>query len=433
MEKAVAASEEMDAIAGGAADMPHMAPAALVDHYLGISRLLAGQLDFRSAIRAVAAEVAHIIPHDHLDVCILMVDGKYHTAYETGMDTAWGDAASAPVANSPIRSLLWGEVDYLLADDATNDARFHFEGAFKRPIIEQSLRSRLHVPMKVQGAIIAALSCSSQTAGLYTMEDVARARIIADLLAPYFFALRAAEQAQQSAIVEAEARAREEGLRQGALKLTEALEQERQRIGMDLHDQTLADLTRLSRRIDRLARNGELNSDALEPISRGLHHCMQDLRQIIEQAKPSVLQLFGLAQAVENHLDRSVRDSAMPIEWALIDETGGALDGLEPTVSVALFRITQEAINNAVRHAQPLAITVRLRLEAGQLAIEVSDDGRGLARARGRIGGGIDSMKTRARLISAKFTIGPGRENRGTTVTVQLPLEQCSAEAEPQP
>ncbi len=66
------------------------------------------------------------------------------------------------------------------------------------------------------------------------------ARFIADLLAPYFFALRAADQAQQSAIVETEARAREEGLASRALKLTEALEGERQRIGMDLHDQTLA-------------------------------------------------------------------------------------------------------------------------------------------------------------------------------------------------
>ncbi|OAP40125.1 ATPase [Sinorhizobium glycinis] len=412
--------------------MPHIAPAALVDHYLGISRLLAGQLDFRSAIRAVAAEVAHIIPHDHLDVCILMVGGNYHTAYETGMDTAWGNVASTPVASSPIRSLLWGEVDYMLTDDAINDQRFHFEGAFKRPIIEQSLRSRLHVPMKVQGTIIAALSCSSQAPAIYTMEDVDRARIIADLLAPYFFALHAAEQAQRLAIVEAEARAREEGLRQGALKLTEALEQERQRIGMDLHDQTLADLTRLSRRIDRLARSSELNGEALDPISRGLHHCMQDLRQIIEQATPSVLQLFGLAQAVENHLDRSVRDSAMPIEWAVADETAGALERLEPTVSVALFRIAQEAINNAVRHAQPSAITVKLRLEAGQLAIEISDDGRGFPKARGRIGGGIDSMKTRARLISAKFAIGPRRDNRGTMVTVLLPLGELAADAEVQ-
>ena len=402
--------------------MLHQASAALFDHYLGISRLLAGQLDFRSAIRSVAAEVAHIVPHDHLDVCLLTDEGKYHTAYETGMETAWGAMPATPVARSPIRVLLWGEVDYMLTDDAMNDPRFRFEGAFNRPIDEQGLRSRLHVPMKVEGTIIAALSCSSQSPGVYTMAEVERARVVADLLTPYFFALRAAEQARASAIVEAEARAREEGLRLGALKLTEALEQERQRIGMDLHDQTLADLTRLARRIDRLSQNGEVTPEALEPVARSLQHCMQDLRQIIEQAKPSVLQLFGLAQAVENHLDRSVRDSGTPIEWALVDETAGALDGLDQAVAVALFRIAQEAINNAVRHAQPMAITVRLAIEDGQLVLDVSDDGRGIARQRGRLGSGLDNMKTRARLISARCAIGPARGNRGTAVTVMLPL-----------
>ncbi|HTO33069.1 MAG TPA: sensor histidine kinase [Pararhizobium sp.] len=412
--------------------MLHLVPAAMFDHYLGISRLLAGQLDFRSAIRSVAAEVAHIIPHDHLDVCVLLEGGNYHTAYETGIETAWGDLAGAPVVNSPIRSLLWGEVDFLLSDDAMTDSRFHFEGAFKRPIVEQSLRSRLHVAMKVQGTIIAALSCSSQRPGVYTMDDIERARIIADLLTPYFFALQAAEQAQRSAIVEAEARAREEGLRQGALKLTEALEQERQRIGMDLHDQTLADLTRLARRIDRLSsRNGEEISEALEPVSRSLQHCMQDLRHIIEQAKPSVLQLFGLAQAIEHHLDRSTRDTGSAIEWGLVDETRGALEQLEPTVSVALFRIAQEAINNAVRHAAPLTVLVRLEAEDARLSIEISDDGTGLAKARGRIGGGIDNMKTRARLISARFTTGPGHNNRGTVVRVVLPLVPRDPAGEP--
>jgi signal transduction histidine kinase len=400
-----------------------MAP-TLVDHYLGIARLLAGQLDFHSAIRAVAAEIGHILPHDHLDVCMLMVDGQYHTAYETGMDTAWSKLKSAPVANSPIRTLLWGDVDYLITDDACADPRFHFEGAFKQPIVEQSLRSRVHVPMKVQGEIIGAFSCSSQKAAIYTMRDVDHARVIADLLSPYFFALRAAEQAQRSAIVEAEARAREEGLRLGALKLTEALEQERQRIGMDLHDQTLADLTRLSRRVEHLSRTGDITPEALEPLSRGLQHCMQDLRQIIEQARPSVLQLFGLAQAVENHLDRSVRDSGASIRWELMDETGGACDLLEPTVSVALFRIAQEAINNAVRHARPKSIAVHLFCPDGQIAIHVTDDGEGMSKPRGRIGGGIDNMKTRARLISARFSIGPTRAGPGTVVKVALPLPE---------
>ena len=55
-------------------------PDALLNHLFSISRLLAGQLDFRSAIRAVSTEIAQILPHDHLDVCILRQDGQFHTA-----------------------------------------------------------------------------------------------------------------------------------------------------------------------------------------------------------------------------------------------------------------------------------------------------------------------------------------------------------------
>lgn len=392
---------------------------ALFDHYLGISRLLAGQLDFHSAIQAVDTEINDIIPHDHLDVCIIMVDGQYHTAYESGFETDWGKVPPAPLSESPIRSVLWGEVEYLLTEDACTDERFHFEGAFSQPILEQSLRSRLHVPLKVQGDVIGVLSCSSRERGLYDLQDIGNARAIADLLAPYFFALRAAEQAKRSAIVEAEARAREEGLRLGALKLTGALEAERQRIGMDLHDETLADLTRLARRLERQIHQPEITGDALEPIFRGLQHCMQDLRQIIEEAKPSILQLFGFAEAVENHLDRSIRDSGLGISWTLENNAGGTLERLNQTVSTALFRIAQEAINNAIRHSQASEILVRLKASERQIVIEIIDNGIGFERPVKRAGCGIDNMKTRARLISAKFEIA-NKPGHGTVVRVQL-------------
>jgi len=402
---------------------------ALFDHYLGISRMLAGQLDFHSAIRAVATEIKDIIPHDHLDVCITMIDGQYHTAYESGFETDWGKRAPAPLAQSPIRTLLWGEEDYLLAADACTDPRFHFKGAFSQPILAQSLRSRLHVPLKVQGDVIGALSCSSRQAGLYDLQDIANARAIADLLAPYFFALRAAEQAKRSAIVEAEARAREEGLRLGALRLTEALEAERQRIGMDLHDETLADLTRLSRRLERLTHQPEVTGEALEPLFRGLQHCMQDLRQIIEEAKPSILQLFGFVEAVENHLDRSTRDSGPTIAWALEDNSAGAAERLDQTVSTALFRIVQEAISNAIRHARASEIRVRLEASDRSFDIAVIDNGIGFERPVKRSGCGIGNMKTRARLISAKFEIGNRSEGPGTIVRVQLSPATAMQEA----
>lgn len=395
---------------------------ALLNHLFSISRLLAGQLDFRSAIQAVSTEIAQILPHDHLDVCILRPDGQFHTAYESGIETDWGKQPHAPIANSPIRALLQGEVGHILTEDACTDLRFQFAGGFYKPIHDHGLRARIHVPMVVHGEVIGAFSASLKRAGAYDAEDVRNARYVADLLSPYFFALRAAEQAQRSAIIEAAARAREEGLRLGALKLTEALERERQRIGMDLHDQTLADLTRLTRHLERLPREGPAPLEALEPIVRGLHRCMQDLRQIIEQAKPSLLQLFGFAHAVEHQLDRAIRDSGQSINWMLNDDSDGAFDTLEPTVSTALYRIAQEAINNAVSHAEATRISVQLSATPNQISLLVSDDGRGIAKKRGRIGSGIDNMKTRARLISARCTLSTGIDGGGFSVGIMLPL-----------
>lgn len=395
---------------------------SLFDRYLGISRLLAGQLDFDAIIKAVGEEISHIIPHDHLDVCIKMLDGKYHIAYESGLDTAWSKEPPALLTGSPIRTLLAGEVDYLLSGNALTDPRFHFDGAFASPIIELSLKSRLHVPLKAQGDVIGALSCSSRQYDCYTMEDVENSRAVADLLAPYFFALRAAEQAKRSAVIQTEASAREEGLRLGALKLTEALEAERQRIGMDLHDQTLADLTRLTRRMEKLTGVASVPGDALEPLCRAMQQCMHDLREIIEEAKPTVLQLFGVAEAIENHLERSVRESGQTIAWEMTDETGGTLRDLDPTVAIALFRIVQEAVNNAIRHGQADRIDVALTQAGRALSIEVKDDGSGIGAPENRAGHGIDNMKTRARLISARFEITSAKD-RGTLVRLTLPIQ----------
>lgn len=407
-------------------NMPDSAPSDLSDHFFSISRLLAGKLDFHSAIRAVATEVAQILPHDHLDVCILRAEGNFHTAYESGFQTVWGTHPAAPVTDSPIRPLLLGEVDHILTADACNDPRFRRDAPWHRPIFEHGLKSRIHVPMMVHGEIIGAFSCSRLAPAVYGPEDVRIARFVADLLSPYFYALRSAEQAHKAAIVEAEARAREEGLRLGALRLTEALETERQRIGMDLHDQTLADLTRLVRRLESIARSERASSEVLDPVARGLHQCMQDLRQIIDQAKPSVLHLFGFAQAVENHLERSVRDSGLSIGWTFRDDSAGAFDRLDPKVSVALFRIAQEAVNNAVHHAGASAITLRLSASGRYMTMDIVDDGTGIPRGRGRTGSGIDNMRTRARLISARFALGAGPGGRGTQVSIHLAQQDVS-------
>jgi len=402
---------------------PRDSDETMLQHLIRISQALAGQLDFRSAIQAVADEVREIIPYDHLDVCIVRPDGETHAAYETGLHTRWGsaDEPPMPMALSPIRAVLWGEVPYLLTDDATGDDRFQFEGAFNRPIFDAHLRSRLHVPLRVQGAVIGALSCSSHACGRYDLDDVKAAQHVADLLAPYFYALRASEQARQSAIEEAEARAREDGLRLAAFRLTEAQERERQRIGMDLHDETLAGLTRLLHRVSRLCERDGIDGEDLAPVAAGLKSSIAELRRIIDDAKPNVLQLFGFTHGIEDLLDRARQEAGPELRTRLVDETQGRINGLDEPVRLALFRIVQEALNNAARHSGAGEIVVHLKAEPHRIVIAVSDDGVGLSGAGGRKTGGIHNMRTRAALVAAEFRIGRPASGRGTRVSIALP------------
>lgn len=396
----------------------------VLHHFLGISRALAGRLDFQSMIEAVSEEIRFILPHDHLDVSLLLDDDHHLSAYETGLHTAWSDFAIHPleIARSPIRSLLLGVEPFILSDDAMVDERFQFPGALNTPIFDARLRSRLHVPLRARGEVIGALSCSTHLAHFYTLDDVRHTQHVADLLASYLYALRQTEQAKQLAIAEAQIRAREEGLRLGVLRLTQELENERQRIGMDLHDQTLADMTRLHRRLARLQLQDSVPATELAPVAQALHESMQELRLIIDAVKPTILQLFGFVEGLEDLLLRSVRNSGLAIVTQLRDDTDGLANDLAEPQKIALFRIIQEAVNNAIKHAAPHAIIVEITATDRDLCLTILDDGLGLDSASRLETGGIKNMQIRAQLLSAQVQIDKGRNGKGTCVQVRLPL-----------
>ncbi len=377
--------------------------------YLRISGHLAGEVEPRAALAAVATEIAEIIAFTHADICLHDSPG-WVVSYEVGIQTRWSRKRTR-VQNAPIRDLLTGKVDMMLAGNAMEDPRYIFPGACCEPIINHQLRSRVSVPMKVMGQAIGTLNISHRIEDLYDDATVAEAQTLANVLAPYFHALHASEKAQQAVKIRAEAQAREEGLRQGALELTQALESERQRIGMDLHDQTLADLTRLLRTV-----SGDAPLPDRATLSRRISDCIDDLRRIIDTAMPTLLELFGFAHAVRVHLERAVGPD--PVEIDVEDRTDGAPDRLDPTTRTALFRIAQEAINNAARHAGASQILVRIDRDAGEsLCITIADNGCGLSPHQGRHSG-VAHMRTRADLIGAELEI---LADGGTCVGVILP------------
>ena len=93
---------------------------------------------------------------------------------------------------------------------------------------------------------------------------------------------------------------------------------------------------------------------------------------------------------------------------------------LPEAVEAAAFRIVQEAIQNARRHAQCSALTIELHRNDGWLTLAVADDGVGFATAREHSGLGLSSMRERARLLGGRCTV-TSQPGRGTRLDVRLP------------
>ncbi|NRA22406.1 MAG: GAF domain-containing protein [Oceanospirillaceae bacterium] len=396
----------------------------LLKRLLAISRAIAGQLDYQSALRQIAGEVHQLFKFDHMDIAIILSNGKDSFSYEVGVETQWGQlvGGARPIVKSPIRALLLGEVPHLLTGDAIEDDRFHFEGAFDAPIYDAKLRSRVHVPLYVNGALLGALSISNHKKNFYSEHDIDIAKHIADLLAPFFYALSQAEAAKKAAIAEAQALNREEMLRLGALRLTQGMEQERKRLGMDLHDQTLAELTRLLRHLSRLRLSGKVEAADLLLLEEKVDTCLQELRNIIEDTKPGVLDLFGFAQGVEAQLERSVAGITPAITTVVVDKSDDYLDTAATSQRTTIFRIVQEAINNAVKHSRPSFVRINIAKFRSSLRIEIIDDGGGISTDAEMRASGIENMKARAALVSSKLSFVNTGDHLGTQVVLDIPL-----------
>jgi len=124
-------------------------------------------------------------------------------------------------------------------------------------------------------------------------------------------------------------------------------------------------------------------------------------------------------------MERAVSRDCTP-QFDVEDQTGGNVDALPETTRIAIFRICQEAINNAVLHsgATHISVVASCQDPRGDLKIEICDNGQFQTRT-GKPGSGFAHMKTRAHLIGAKFEHST---EDGTRITVKLP--QTAQEAE---
>ena len=374
------------------------------EQMIRITRAIAGRVGYQAVIDAMSEEIQEILPHNHFDVVILDEDKENLVAYETGIQTEWGGVNRKNVSTSPIRDILLGKVDHLITPNAMEDTRFNNVAMFNQPIFEHCLRSRLHVQVRVAGELIGALSISSTLSNLYSLEHIKNAKLLSDLIGPYFFALWQSELVRVAEVARVKESARLEGLRSGARYVTDELERARAQIGMDLHDQTLADLSRTLRWLGSV---DELDSDELDELKEELSSCLLGLRHIVDDAKPTVLEMFGLIEAVEAQLDRQIKAARQTIIVKIVDQSDGHIDDLPLNLRLVFYRILQEAGNNSIRHSGCNQLVVTFKSQHGQLLISFRDNGGGYTQESYKSCGGMLNMQTRAALVGAKVRFSP--------------------------
>ncbi|HYE95603.1 MAG TPA: PAS domain-containing sensor histidine kinase [Rubricoccaceae bacterium] len=211
-------------------------------------------------------------------------------------------------------------------------------------------------------------------------------------------------------------------------EVLEVAAREQRRLAQDLHDGLGSHLTgvaMLARGLARAARRGEaVAPEQIEEIAGLVQEGIEQARALARGLDPVQIEGEGLAPA----LHRLAAETGRRAQTACTLELSEPLPDLRGAAAVHLYRIAQEALTNAARHARADHLAVRLGVEGNLLRLEVEDDGRGIPEACTK-GMGLQTMRYRANLIGATLDVAsaPGR---GTRVTCRLPLADLDPPSE---
>lgn len=184
-------------------------------------------------------------------------------------------------------------------------------------------------------------------------------------------------------------------------------EAERARIARDLHDECNQALTGVLLRLEAMAQGApEALRDQIADTRHAAVQAMEELLRLARELRPTVLDDLGLEAAL-----RSLAGDL---------EVQGDLGRLDPDGQVVVYRVVQEALSNARRHADAERVAVVVRTSGDEMLVRITDDGRGFAPGSVTAGLGLVGMQERARLAGGRVAVdsAPGR---GTVVELRLP------------
>ena len=208
----------------------------------------------------------------------------------------------------------------------------------------------------------------------------------------------------------------------GTEKLLEGAEEERRRIAMDLHDQSLSDLSTILRGLQNLS--VESTEKALqgktEKLEKDLERAIANLRDIMNNLHPQTLDILGLGAAIEAHLEQYCCADNLPEYHLYVDPQVSDLN-LDRLKQLALYRIAIEAIQNIIKHAAASRYEISLEVREKTLILSAEDNGTGMSDLEKRDSGrGLNNIRERAKAISAEVVWKPSRFSSGTRFELTL-------------
>lgn len=210
-----------------------------------------------------------------------------------------------------------------------------------------------------------------------------------------------------------------------------AADEERKRWARELHDQTLQSLGGLRVSLASILGRGDaaVKDDRIRQTIQDIEVEIANLRGIISDLRPSLLDDLGLMPAIEAMVNRRREDGLDITSSVTLAESGSDPVKLDSELETTVYRIVQEALTNVVKHARADAARVAVGVSDGQLVIEVEDDGLGFDAEAPAGGFGLAGMRERVYLAGGSLEIEPVQP--GTLVRVRLPVGASSEVSTP--
>lgn len=259
------------------------------------------------------------------------------------------------------------------------------------------------VPVRARGRVLGVLSVVGEAGRRFDQAEVSLLASIADQVGVVVENTRLYRQAEQLAVI-----------------------RERQRLARELHDsvaQSLYSLVLLAEAARRLAAVQDLQrvEEAIARLGEIGQQALKEMRLLVYELRPLGLGEEGLIRALQQRLDAVERRAGVDVYLSV----EGTVE-LPETVEVELYRIVQEALNNALKHAAATTVTVQIRAQEEHVEIEVVDNGRGFAldAAEAKGGMGLTGMQERAERLGGSLVVlsSPGNGTR-VKVTLERPCQ----------